>query len=261
MHAKHRNRFKSFEELTRFLNESPRKRSFLSETHPRLECKKATQPFPAEVDESRIFRDAMRDVLPLTRREHSSASRPPEPQSSASRTSAADASEMKRLEALVQSGAGFLVSQTSEYVEGTGYRVPPEIAGRLHRGDFSIQSHIDLHGLGVEAAKENLDRFLKEAIRTGKRHVLVVHGRGLSSPAKPVLKTRICEWLTTGPWRKWVIAFASARLCDGGAGATYVLLRRRPFTRRYKKKPKPLKGGNPFLPFTAMEKEMPSKAP
>ncbi len=260
MHAKHRIRFKSFEELTRFLNESPRKQSFPSETHLRLDCKKAAQPFPAEVDESRIFRDAMRDVLPLARRERSPATPPPDPPPAARRTPAADASETKRLDALVQSGAGFLVSQTSEYMEGTGYRVPPEIAGRLHRGDFSIQSHIDLHGLGVEAAKENLDRFLKEAIRTGKCQVLVVHGRGLSSPAEPVLKTRICEWLTTGPWRKWVIAFASARLCDGGAGATYVLLRRRPFTRRDKKKPKPLNGGNPFLPFAAMEKDMPPEA-
>jgi DNA-nicking Smr family endonuclease len=66
--------------------------------------------------------------------------------------------------------------------------------------------------------------------------ILIIHGRGLSSPADPVLKTKVIQWLSTGPWRKWVMAYASARLCDGGAGATYVLLRNRPATKRMKKK-------------------------
>jgi DNA-nicking Smr family endonuclease len=110
-----------------------------------------------------------------------------------------------------------------------------EVAKRLHRGEFSIQGHIDLHGLSVESAQDAFEKFLKESIAVGKRMVLIVHGRGLSSPAKPILKTNVFKWLTTGPWRKWIMAFASARLCDGGAGATYVLLRKRPVTKRYKK--------------------------
>jgi DNA-nicking Smr family endonuclease len=85
---------------------------------------------------------------------------------------------------------------------------------------------------------EALEGFLGEAIASGKRAVLVVHGRGLSSPGKPILKAKVLEWLIYGPWRKWVIAFASARPCDGGAGATYVLLRRRPSTRRFRKQSK-----------------------
>jgi len=66
--------------------------------------------------------------------------------------------------------------------------------------------------------------------------VMIIHGRGLSSPSEPVLKTRVFQWLQSGPWRKWVMAFASARWCDGGAGATYVLLRKRPLARRHRKK-------------------------
>jgi DNA-nicking Smr family endonuclease len=42
------------------------------------------------------------------------------------------------------------------------------------------------------------------------------------------------EWLTRGPWRKWVVAYSSARIYDGGAGATYVLLRERPVSKRFK---------------------------
>lgn len=147
-----------------------------------------------------------------------------------------DAEVLEQLENLVEYGIGFDVSSTSEYIEGTGYRVHPTITKRLHQGEFSIQEHIDLHGLSVESAKEAFEAFLKNAVLTGKQAVLIVHGRGLSSPVKPVLKTKVYEWLTSGPWRKWVMAFSSARHCDGGAGATYVLLRNRPLTKRYRKK-------------------------
>ena len=66
--------------------------------------------------------------------------------------------------------------------------------------------------------------------------IFVVHGRGLKSPDKPVLKAKVFEWLTRGPLRAHVIALASARSCDGGAGATYVLLRRRPIGKRQRKR-------------------------
>jgi len=110
------------------------------------------------------------------------------------------------------------------------------VARRLHRGDFSIQAHIDLHGFTVEYAKEAFDSFLRASINSGKRAVLIIHGRGLSSPGEPVLKNKVREWLSQGYWLKRVIAYASAQSCDGGAGATYVLLRNRPVSKRYGKR-------------------------
>jgi DNA-nicking Smr family endonuclease len=139
------------------------------------------------------------------------------------------------LQELVETGKGFVVADTPEYIEGIGYNVNRQVAKQLHNGQFSIQGHIDLHGLAVESAREAFENFLKESIAAGKRMVLIIHGRGLSSPAEPILKTNVIKWLTTGLWRKWVMAFTSARLCDGGAGATYVLLRKRPVTKRVKK--------------------------
>jgi len=141
-----------------------------------------------------------------------------------------------QLQNLIEHGDGFVVADTPEYIEGVGYHVNPGVTRHLHRGDFSIQAHVDLHGLSARTAEEVFDRFLKESLMAGKRALLIVHGRGLSSPDKPVLKTKVKQWLTTGPWRKWVLAFSSARACDGGAGATYVLLRHRPLTRRYRKR-------------------------
>ncbi len=143
---------------------------------------------------------------------------------------------LKRLEDLIHYGRGFEVADTPEYIEGTGYHVHREIARRLHRGDFSIQAHLDLHGLNAEEAKEVFDQFMKWAVTYGRTGILVTHGRGLSSPGEPVLKKKVEEWLTRGSWRKWVIAYSSARKCDGGAGATYVLLRSRPVSKRFKKR-------------------------
>ncbi len=145
-----------------------------------------------------------------------------------------DLETLIKLENLVRYGEGFNVSDTPEYVEGTGYHVHPSIAKRLHQGDFSIQAHIDLHGLRADDAKEVFEAFLKWAIINDKRGILIVHGRGLSSPSEPILKHKVVEWLTRGPWRKWVVAYSSARRCDGGAGATYVLLRQRPVSKRLK---------------------------
>lgn len=143
---------------------------------------------------------------------------------------------LSQLRNLVENGEGFVVANTPEYMEGIGHNINPTVARRLHRGDYSIQAHIDLHGLGVDAAKHAFEKFLKESLMANRRSLLIVHGRGLSSPRKPVLKTEVFGWLTRGPWSKWVVAFTSARLLDGGAGATYVLLRQRPLTKRFIKK-------------------------
>ena len=155
-----------------------------------------------------------------------------------------DAETLLKLTNLVQQGTGFNILDTAEYVEGTGYNVHPQVARRLHRGNYSIQAHVDLHALMVNDAKEVFEKFLKWAVTTGKRGVLIIHGRGLSSSSGPVLKTKVIEWLTLGPWRKWVMAYSSARPCDGGAGATYVLLRPRPVSNRMKKG----KGKSAWLP-------------
>lgn len=181
-----------------------------------------------------IFKAAMADVKQISRGnfvEKITTKRTP----SDAQTNT-EAEILMRLENLVKDGTGFVVADTPEYIEGAGRDVNPEITKRLHRGDFSVQAHIDLHGLNVDDAHQAFEDFLRQSIAMGKRVVLIIHGRGLSSPAEPILKTKVYEWLTGGPWRKWVMAFSSARWCDGGAGATYVLLRQRPFTKRFRKK-------------------------
>jgi len=198
------------------------------------EQKIATQSPSDQACQERLFQEAMADVVPLS--QGSALPEPVECRVLKAPEQDLEAEALACLEDLVQRGNGFVVSDTAEYMEGIGYGVSPEMARRLHRGDFSIQGHLDLHGLVVEDAKDAFEQFLRESLYLDKRAVLVIHGRGLSSRKKPVLKTKVKEWLTSGPWRKWVIAFTSARSCDGGAGATYVLLRQRPATKRVRKK-------------------------
>ena len=197
--------------------------------------------------EKNLFNTAMIGVKPIARGkgvERNRSLKPPEFRPPEDSKEKDDSETLLKLTDLVQHGTGFNILDTAEYIEGTGYNVHPEVARHLHRGYYSIQAHVDLHTLIVKDAKEVFEKFLKWAVTTGKRGVLIIHGRGLSSSSGPVLKTKVIEWLTLGPWRKWVVAYSSARRCDGGAGATYVLLRPRPVSKRMKKG----KGENTWLP-------------
>jgi DNA-nicking Smr family endonuclease len=226
-------RFKSFKDLRTLLEGKALPTKRLPRRYQIPARKKEVGSDPDT--ESRLFQEAMDGVVPIRHNKYTDIA-PPSNQPKESQGQEADSDTLNRLHNLVNNGEGFVVSDTPEYREGVGYNVHPRITKHLHGGQFSIQAHIDLHGLTAGQAQEALEFFFKEAITTGKRAVLIVHGRGLSSPQKPVLKNKVHEWLTSGPWRKWVIAFTSARAVDGGAGATYVLLRRRPITKRFRKK-------------------------
>jgi len=227
-------RIKSFKDLKALLE----KKAAPLPPLPSDTSRKETAPSDGPKTERQLFAEAMADVTPL-----SGNGRFVVPQQTRSPMETdedpdddPDATILEALDVLVRQGRGFIVAQTPEYIEGKSDRVHPSVVERLHRGDFSIQAHIDLHGMTVERARDAFEKFLKTSILRGRRTVLIVHGRGLSSPAKPVLKTKVYEWLTSGHWRKWIIAFSSARHCDGGAGATYVLLRHRPLAKRFRKK-------------------------
>lgn len=120
---------------------------------------------------------------------------------------------------------------TSEYIEGRAPGVSKRIVRILREGGFAVQKTLNLRGMFVEEAKEAFEEFMREAILNGERCVLIIHGRGLSSKHEPVLKNKVREWLEKGPYRKYVLAYCSARPCDGGLGATYVLLSSKPIKR------------------------------
>jgi DNA-nicking Smr family endonuclease len=138
-----------------------------------------------------------------------------------------DLDALRELEALVSGEAPFDIADSDEYIEGRVSGLDPALVRKLRRGDFSVQGHLDLHGRSRSEAKAEVDAFLRRSREQGKRCVLLVHGRGLHSKDQvPVLKEALRSWLSTARFGRHVLAFATARPQDGGAGAVYVLLRR-----------------------------------
>lgn len=128
---------------------------------------------------------------------------------------------------LVTGDGPFELSCSDEYVEGYVVGLSPEILKKLRNGDFSYQDYVDLHGYNREQAHRLVISFVQGCFDRGRRCVLIVSGRGLNSKEKrPVLKENLVTWLTRAPLKRLVLAFVSARSCDGGVGAFYVLLRR-----------------------------------
>jgi len=95
---------------------------------------------------------------------------------------------------------------------------------RLERGQLSLAGSLDLHGMSVERAREQLLSFLAEAQALSLRCVRVVHGKSGGNMEKPArLKSLVNSWLRQHPQ---VLGFSSCLPRHGGTGAVYVLLRK-----------------------------------
>ena len=198
---------------------------------------KATAPRPAaaiatpaqaaseSVDDEIFLRQALEGVRPL--HDGNGRSRIPlEPRVTHTIVDE-DAEVIAQLSDLVSGQAPFDITESDEYVEGYRLGIDPRLVAQLRRGEFAVQAHFDMHGMIQGAAKEALKEFIIASVRKGLRTVLVVHGRGLRSPGgHSVLKHATAGWLSHGAIGGHVLAFTTARAADGGAGATYVLLKR-----------------------------------
>lgn len=124
-------------------------------------------------------------------------------------------------------GAGRIhLPDTQEYVEWVSPDYHDTLLPKLHAGHFSVQAFLDLHGFTVPEAEEELDLFIQDAFQKGWSCIKIIHGRGLRSVKGARLKDVVVKRLS-GHFRKNLVAYVTARQCDGGLGALYVLLRRK----------------------------------
>lgn len=191
---------------------------------------------PISEPEQALFLSAMSGVTPLPKdRRGRVAKRPPTARRDHRLTD--DIAALSDLLDLVEGRGAFMIQYTDEYMEGVAPGVDRRLAQRLHQGEFAIQAHLDLHGYTVDEARVTVDRFLTNAYANGQRCVRLVHGRGRNSiNNQPVLKEQVRLWLSHGRLSRMVLAFATAPLTDGGAGAAYVLLRRVTSALRWRRK-------------------------
>jgi len=135
-----------------------------------------------------------------------------------------DNEALKALEDTVKGRSPIHLPDTQEYVEWIDREHRGDIVKKLHEGKYSVQDCLDLHGVIVEEAEKEVDVFIRNSVKRGHRCVKIIHGRGLCSPNGPVLKDIVVKWLSMR-YRKYIRAFVTARQCDGGLGAVYVLFK------------------------------------
>ena len=162
-------------------------------------------------DERALWRAAVRDVRPLD----APRAGPPPPDPPA----AAAAPPVAAPPAAVAPRRG-----ATPAPQGVG--LDRRSALRLKRGQMPIEARLDLHGMTQAGAHGALLRFLARAREGGTRAVLIITGKG-GVGGEGVLRRSVPRWLAEPECRGSILATAPAQSKDGGAGALYVLLRRR----------------------------------
>jgi DNA-nicking Smr family endonuclease len=99
---------------------------------------------------------------------------------------------------------------------------------KLAKGRLPIEGKVDLHGLTQNEAHSLLLSFLHRAHADGRRHVLVVTGKGSSLGSEGALKRAVPAWFATPAFRGIVSGHETAARGHGGSGAIYVRLRKGP---------------------------------
>jgi DNA-nicking Smr family endonuclease len=176
--------------------------------------------------DERIFDEAMKDIRKME------AGRQRVGQAPQQKITIEEDNEEKKLAETLSDTYRFNVTNLPEYMEGCVEDTHPVTMEKLRSGEYSVQKVLDLHGLRVDEAYGLFQEFIKDSIHANIRCVRVIHGRGLKSKNGPVLKEKFKEWIVRAMHRKWVVAFASANMRDGGPGATNIILRQQPRKQR-----------------------------
>ncbi|KAA3627280.1 MAG: DNA mismatch repair protein MutS [Proteobacteria bacterium] len=179
-----------------------------------------TKRYDIDDDERELFRSKLRDARPL--RHNKVMLRPPPPTAEPRQTLLDEAAVVEDLRRAPLDLVEHRTGEESVYA-CTG--IDRMTLRRLRRGQFSIEAHLDLHGMSKQQASSELAHFLNQNQQLGRRCVRVVHGKGNRSPGRePVLRGMVVRRLLK---HGEVLAFCSAPPHDGGTGAVYILLRKR----------------------------------
>jgi DNA-nicking Smr family endonuclease len=183
---------------------------------------------PSDAESFAIYMAGVRELEDRATRIPRSASRIERAARGALPAVDADAPARAQLQALVAEGIRFETSDDGERIEGRRIEVEPREVRRLRRGQYTVDQQVDLHGLNVPEARKAIEAFVEKRRKEGDRVVRIIHGKGGHSPrGVSALRGEIAAWLSQGPAKRHVAAFATAPPEEGGAGALLVLLMRR----------------------------------
>lgn len=114
-----------------------------------------------------------------------------------------------------------ITSKKSEFITPLDRRKEKQVRD----GSLAIEARLDMHGLTQTEAYAALATFMMKQVLVGRRNVLIVTGKGRGGAG--VLRTNLVSWLETLDCAAHILAVRSAAICHGGAGAFYVILRRK----------------------------------
>jgi DNA-nicking Smr family endonuclease len=94
---------------------------------------------------------------------------------------------------------------------------------KFRLGKYELDARLDLHRKTVLQAREEVYRFIADAMKYDLRTLIILHGKGEKEATPALLKSWTNKWL-----REFddVIAFHSAQQRHGGTGAVYVMLKK-----------------------------------
>jgi len=100
---------------------------------------------------------------------------------------------------------------------------------RLSRGLVQPDHILDLHGHNLATAYDLLDRRLEQAIGEGARLLLLITGKPPSdgSGKRGRIRAAVGDWLAASRHAAGIAAVRNAHPRHGGAGALYIVLRKR----------------------------------
>ena len=183
-----------------------------------------------------LWRKVTQDAKPLEKRE-GAADRPEprEPETpKAAETGGPPQTRPRKAAASPRSAAGGTTRKPAAVAleSGRAAGIDRRNLERLRRGKLPIEATIDLHGDTQAVAHRRLGGFLTRSQAGGRRCVLVITGkgrlgRGQDGQEPGVIRANLPRWLNEAQNRERVLAFAQAQPSHGGAGAFYVLLKRR----------------------------------
>jgi DNA-nicking Smr family endonuclease len=166
------------------------------------------------------FREAVGEVAPLRSRQRHALKGPPPPPHALQRRRDERAALRESLHGPVSVDDALDSGEELVFLRDGLSR---QVLRRLRRGHWTVQDHLDLHGMNRFAAADAVARFLRASAKHGVRCVRIVHGKGRGSQNRePVLKSLLRKWL---PPREEVLAYCQAPAAHGGGGALLVLLR------------------------------------
>jgi len=169
------------------------------------------------MDDEDIFAKAMSVVRPLARHDKITVEKP-KPKRRPAQKRPAPASTTP----LLQISDALKISSDPWTLKASG--VSQEKLKQLGAGRPSIDIETDLHGMNRDEACSALEQMFDIALRERARVLCIVHGRGLHSQGKPVLKETVYQWLRSSSYAAHILA-AIPKPYTGG-GSCLVLLRR-----------------------------------